>query len=384
MVSSRLKQIGDHDLLNAVIKQESNGRWIADLPDIPGCSAYGASWVEAVEEAKIRAHRVLVERWAYGEQGPTLDEINAAFSNGLRELRPPDVPDWTPQYLWEMREDWSRFPNEELSDEGYDLPLLNRLATDSRMKWVWREIAKHDAVHVQQNTESLDPCCSRFPEGDIENRRSAQDHPLDYLANLIFECATAAFLGSRERMPKRSEMAEKYQAVSKAAADLSKALKDTNLGKQPVESIFPVDLFAEMNKELEKRAGMEIYVPLKNQSLKLPTDHTFRRIFGTILRSTPTTSELITRIGELADEKVEEIKDMSLILPNPGARSAPRNFVIRYCGMWFMAWFGKYLRRTLANFSGVVLDEPVSVDQVNDALRGWTPPPRPWKYYYGI
>ena len=41
---------------------ESDGRWIAEIPDLPGVLAYGASEKEAVASAQALALRVLADR----------------------------------------------------------------------------------------------------------------------------------------------------------------------------------------------------------------------------------------------------------------------------------------------------------------------------------
>jgi predicted RNase H-like HicB family nuclease len=43
-------------------EQEADGRWLAELPQIPGVMAYGASREEAMAKAETLALRVLTER----------------------------------------------------------------------------------------------------------------------------------------------------------------------------------------------------------------------------------------------------------------------------------------------------------------------------------
>ena len=50
--------------------QEADGRWIAEIPDLPGVLAYGESRAEAVVRAKAVALRVLAERIEHGEATP--------------------------------------------------------------------------------------------------------------------------------------------------------------------------------------------------------------------------------------------------------------------------------------------------------------------------
>jgi predicted RNase H-like HicB family nuclease len=65
-------------MLNVEIEREEDGRWIADVPDLPGCLAYGASRGEAVARAEALALRVLAERLEYGEPVPDLAGLFAA------------------------------------------------------------------------------------------------------------------------------------------------------------------------------------------------------------------------------------------------------------------------------------------------------------------
>jgi predicted RNase H-like HicB family nuclease len=43
------------------VEQESDGRWIAEVIDLPGAMAYGASEAEAVRLAEELARRVLAQ-----------------------------------------------------------------------------------------------------------------------------------------------------------------------------------------------------------------------------------------------------------------------------------------------------------------------------------
>ena len=49
---------------------ESDGRWIAEVPELPGVMAYGKSENEAVGKAEALALRVLAERIEHGEAAP--------------------------------------------------------------------------------------------------------------------------------------------------------------------------------------------------------------------------------------------------------------------------------------------------------------------------
>ena len=49
---------------------EDDGRWLAEVPQLPGVLAYGSSRDEAMARAEILALRVLAERLEHGESGP--------------------------------------------------------------------------------------------------------------------------------------------------------------------------------------------------------------------------------------------------------------------------------------------------------------------------
>jgi len=59
------------------IDREADGRWIAEIPDLPGVMCYGRTRHQAVAKAKALALRVLADRLEHGEQVPELGEIFA-------------------------------------------------------------------------------------------------------------------------------------------------------------------------------------------------------------------------------------------------------------------------------------------------------------------
>ncbi len=50
--------------------REDDGRWIAEVPELPGVLAYGATQEEAMAKAEALALRVLAEQLDYGEMKP--------------------------------------------------------------------------------------------------------------------------------------------------------------------------------------------------------------------------------------------------------------------------------------------------------------------------
>ncbi len=57
-------------LLSVEIEQEEDGRWIAEVPAVPGALAYGATRAEAVGRAEALALRALADRLEHGEPVP--------------------------------------------------------------------------------------------------------------------------------------------------------------------------------------------------------------------------------------------------------------------------------------------------------------------------
>ena len=49
------------------VEQETDGRWIAEVIDLPGVMAYGDSADEAIARVKALALRVLADRLEYGD-----------------------------------------------------------------------------------------------------------------------------------------------------------------------------------------------------------------------------------------------------------------------------------------------------------------------------
>jgi predicted RNase H-like HicB family nuclease len=51
-------------------EQEDDGRWIAEVPELPGVLAYGKTREEAQARAQVLALRVIAERLEHGEARP--------------------------------------------------------------------------------------------------------------------------------------------------------------------------------------------------------------------------------------------------------------------------------------------------------------------------
>jgi predicted RNase H-like HicB family nuclease len=51
-------------------EMEDDGRWIAEVPELPGVLAYGGTKNEAMAKAEVLALRVLADRLEHLEEGP--------------------------------------------------------------------------------------------------------------------------------------------------------------------------------------------------------------------------------------------------------------------------------------------------------------------------
>ena len=59
------------------IEKEDDGRWIAEVSDLPGVLAYGKSREDAIAKVEALALRVIADRIDHGETIPELDELFA-------------------------------------------------------------------------------------------------------------------------------------------------------------------------------------------------------------------------------------------------------------------------------------------------------------------
>jgi predicted RNase H-like HicB family nuclease len=58
------------------VERESDGRWLAEVRELPGVMAYGPTAAEAGARAQALALRVVADRLEHGEAGPDLLSIS--------------------------------------------------------------------------------------------------------------------------------------------------------------------------------------------------------------------------------------------------------------------------------------------------------------------
>jgi predicted RNase H-like HicB family nuclease len=61
--------------LRIEFEQEEDGRWIAEVPELPGTLTYGATREEATARVQALALRVIADRLEHGEATPDLTQL---------------------------------------------------------------------------------------------------------------------------------------------------------------------------------------------------------------------------------------------------------------------------------------------------------------------
>ena len=66
---------GGDNVLRIEFEREEDGRWIAEIPELPGVMAYGATQKDARAKVEALALRALADRLEHGETIPALGEL---------------------------------------------------------------------------------------------------------------------------------------------------------------------------------------------------------------------------------------------------------------------------------------------------------------------
>lgn len=64
-------------MLRLEVEREADGRWIAEVIDLPGVLTYGSTRDQAIDAAKALSLRVLADRLEHGETIPEMGEVFA-------------------------------------------------------------------------------------------------------------------------------------------------------------------------------------------------------------------------------------------------------------------------------------------------------------------
>jgi predicted RNase H-like HicB family nuclease len=67
--------LGHATNMKVEIEQESDGRWIAEVPSLPGAMAYGSTRAQAVAKAEALVLRIMADKLEHGEAVPQISEV---------------------------------------------------------------------------------------------------------------------------------------------------------------------------------------------------------------------------------------------------------------------------------------------------------------------
>jgi predicted RNase H-like HicB family nuclease len=57
------------------LEQEEDGRWLSEVPELPGVLAYAQTREDAIARVQVLALRVLADRLEHGEPVPALGDV---------------------------------------------------------------------------------------------------------------------------------------------------------------------------------------------------------------------------------------------------------------------------------------------------------------------
>ena len=63
--------------LTIEVEREDDGRWLAEVPDLPGVLTYGNTREEAIDRVRVLSLRVLADRLDHGEPIPEMSGVFA-------------------------------------------------------------------------------------------------------------------------------------------------------------------------------------------------------------------------------------------------------------------------------------------------------------------
>ncbi len=63
--------------MNIEIEKETDGRWIAEIPELPGVMVYGQTKEDALAKVEVLALRVIADRLENSEKIPELQNLFA-------------------------------------------------------------------------------------------------------------------------------------------------------------------------------------------------------------------------------------------------------------------------------------------------------------------
>ena len=66
--------------LEIEIEREADGRWLADIPLLPGVMAYGETREQAIANVKVLALRIIADEIEHGERSPDITDAMFAIA----------------------------------------------------------------------------------------------------------------------------------------------------------------------------------------------------------------------------------------------------------------------------------------------------------------
>lgn len=69
-------------MLKIELDGETDGRWIADIPQLPGVICYGDTREDAIRNAQIQCFQVMIDRIEHDEEIPLLFELLSIANAG--------------------------------------------------------------------------------------------------------------------------------------------------------------------------------------------------------------------------------------------------------------------------------------------------------------
>ncbi len=67
-------------MLKVEVEREDDGRWIAEIPELPGVLVYGHTREEAIRRAQALALRVIADRLEHDEPVPKELDVSLVFT----------------------------------------------------------------------------------------------------------------------------------------------------------------------------------------------------------------------------------------------------------------------------------------------------------------
>ena len=62
------------------IEREEDGRWLAEIPALPGAMAYGTAREQAIAAVKVLALRIIADEIEHGERSPEAADTTFALT----------------------------------------------------------------------------------------------------------------------------------------------------------------------------------------------------------------------------------------------------------------------------------------------------------------